>query len=47
MGKSLYADILAPVASPPNASLLFAIVVLTVVYIVVWFMSSRGWYLKF
>jgi len=47
MGKSLYADILAPVASPPNASLLFAIVVLTVVYIVVWFMSRRGWYLKF
>jgi predicted acyltransferase len=47
MGKSLYADILAPVASPPNASLLFAIVVLSVVYIVVWLMSRRGWYMKF
>jgi predicted acyltransferase len=47
MGKSLYADILAPMASPPNASLVFAIVVLSVVYIAVWLMSRRGWYMKF
>jgi predicted acyltransferase len=47
MGQSLYADILAPMANPPNASLLFAIVILFVVYLVVWFMNRRGWYMKF
>jgi predicted acyltransferase len=46
MGKSLYADILAHVVSPPNASLLFAMVVLTAVYLAVWLMGCRGWYLK-
>ena len=47
MGKSLYADVLARVASPPNASLLFAMVVLTAVYLAVWLMHRRGWHLKF
>jgi predicted acyltransferase len=47
MGKSLYTDVLAVVASPPNASLLFAMVVLAAVYLAVWLMSRRGWYLKF
>jgi predicted acyltransferase len=46
MGKSLYTDILARVVSPPIASLLFAMVVLTVVYLAVWLMGRRGWYLK-
>ena len=46
MGKSLYADVLARVASPPSASLLFAMVVLAVVFLAVWFMDRRGWYLK-
>jgi predicted acyltransferase len=46
MGKSLYTDVLAVVASSPNASLLFAMVVLAAVYLVVWLMSRRGWYLK-
>jgi predicted acyltransferase len=46
-GKSLHADILAPLASPPIASLLFAIVVLSIVYLVVWLMDRRGWYVKF
>jgi len=46
MGKSLYADVLARAASPPNASLLFAMVVLAVVYLAVWLMDRRGWYLK-
>jgi predicted acyltransferase len=47
MGKSLYADVLARVASPPNASLLFAMFVLVAVYLSVWFMDRRGWRLKF
>ncbi|HWE21983.1 MAG TPA: heparan-alpha-glucosaminide N-acetyltransferase domain-containing protein [Hyphomicrobiaceae bacterium] len=46
MGKSLYTDVLARVASPPNASLLFAMVVLAAVYLAVWLMDRRGWYLK-
>src|SRR5262249_15464198 len=46
MGKSLYADVLARVASPPNASLLFAMVVLGAVYLAVRLMDRRGWYLK-
>ena len=45
MGKSLYTDVPAHVASPPNASL-FAMVVLAAVYLAVWLMDGRGWYLK-
>ena len=47
MGKSLHTDILAAVASPPTASLLFAMVVLAAVYLPVWLMNRRGWNLKF
>jgi predicted acyltransferase len=46
MGKSLYTDVLARVASPPNASFLFAMVVLAAVYLAVWLMDRRGWHLK-
>ena len=47
VGQSLYADLLARVARPPNASRLFALVLLDAVYLAVWLMSRRGWYLKF
>jgi predicted acyltransferase len=46
MGKSLYTDVFARIASPPNASLLFAIVVLAAVFLAVWVMDRRGWYLR-
>jgi predicted acyltransferase len=46
MGQSLYTDVLARVASPPNASLLFAMVVLAAVYLAVWLMDRRGWHVK-
>jgi predicted acyltransferase len=46
MGKTLYTDVLARIANPPNASLLFAIVVLAGVYVVIWLMDRRGWHLK-
>lgn len=46
-GKSLYTDVCRRLASPPNASLLFATVVLSAVYVVVWFMYRRRWFLKF
>ena len=45
-GTSL-TDVCRRLASPPNASLLFATMVLTVVYLVVWLMYRRGWFLKF
>jgi len=47
LGKSLYDDVLVRVASPANASLLFAMVVLAAVYLAVRFMDERGWHLKF
>lgn len=46
-GKSLYDDLLARIASPPIASLLFAIVVLTLVFVVIWLLHRRQWYLRF
>ena len=46
-GRSLYTDVCQRLASPPNASLLFAIVVVTAVYLVVWLMYRRRWFLKF
>jgi predicted acyltransferase len=45
-GKSLHDDFLISVASPPVASLLFAMVVLTAVYLAIWLMHRRGWHLK-
>jgi predicted acyltransferase len=47
LGTSLYNDVLARIASPPNASLLFAMVVLAAVYLAVWLMDRRDWHLKF
>ena len=46
-GRSLCTNVCGRLASPPNASLLFALVVLSVVYSVVWFMYQRRWFLKF
>jgi predicted acyltransferase len=46
-GRSLLTDVCQRLASPPNASLLFAIVVVMAVYVVVWFMYRRRWFLKF
>ena len=46
-GKALYPDLCRRLASPPNASMLFGIVVLLAVYAVVWFLYRRRWFLKF
>jgi len=46
MGKSLYNDVLVRAASPPSASLLYAMVVLAAVYVAVWIMDRRDWHLK-
>jgi predicted acyltransferase len=45
-GKSLHDDLLAKIASPPTASLLFAMVVLAAVFVAIWLMHRRRWYLK-
>ncbi len=46
-GRSLTDDVCELLASPSNASLLFAVLVCMVVYSVVWFMYRRRWFLKF
>jgi predicted acyltransferase len=46
LGKSLYTDVLGHIANPPNASLLFAMIVLVSVYVVIWLMDAWGWHLK-
>lgn len=42
----LYQTVFVPLASPLNASLLFAISFISVMYLVVWFMWKKKWFLK-
>jgi predicted acyltransferase len=44
--RYLYTTLFAPLASPLNASLLWAICFITVMFGVVWFMWKRKWFLK-
>jgi predicted acyltransferase len=46
MGASLYSDVLARIAQPPNASLLYAMVVLGLVFMLVWILDRQHWLLK-
>jgi predicted acyltransferase len=41
-----YTQWFAPLAEPINASLLFALANLAVLFVILWFMDRRGWYLK-
>jgi predicted acyltransferase len=45
-GESLYDNVLTRLVNPPLASSLFALVVVTAVYITVWLMYRRGWRLS-
>ncbi|MEO8029053.1 MAG: hypothetical protein ABI823_21410, partial [Bryobacteraceae bacterium] len=45
--KIIFDNAFAPLASPLNASLLYAIANVLVVYAMVWFMYRRGWFVKF
>jgi predicted acyltransferase len=47
MGKSFYADVLIRFLDPPNASMMFAFVVLVSVCLTIWLMDQWGWHLKF
>lgn len=46
-GKSFYTDVCLAIASPVNASLIFAVANVAGVYAVVWWMYRRRWFLKF
>lgn len=46
-GRSLHDDLLRRVAGPADASLLFGLAVVAVVYAVVWGMYRRRWFLRF
>jgi predicted acyltransferase len=45
--KDVYDNVLAPLASPQNASLLYAIGFDLVIFGMVWWMYRRRWFLKF
>lgn len=45
-GRGLYADVLARLATPPIASLMYSLIVLAAVYAVVAFLSRRGWVVR-
>jgi len=45
-GWSLHDDLLAEIASPATASLLFAALVLAIVFVAIWLMDRRRWHLK-
>ncbi len=47
MGKSLHDDVLARIASAPNASLLYALLGLAMVFLAIWLLDRLGWRLKF
>ena len=46
MGQSFHDDLLARIANPPTASLLFATVVLAIVFLLIWLMDRRDWHLR-
>ena len=45
--QAIYQVVFAPLASPVNASLLYAIANVIFFYLIAWFMYRRGWFLKF
>jgi predicted acyltransferase len=45
-GMSLYSDVFARVAAPPNASLLFALMNVAAIYVAAWVMYRRGWFIR-
>jgi len=45
-GKTLYDDLCLAIASPPNASLIYAVLHVLGVFVVVWWMYRRRWFLR-
>jgi predicted acyltransferase len=46
-GKTLYDDFLLAIADPANASLIYAALHVVAVFVVVWWMYRRRWFLRF
>lgn len=44
--KQIFASVFAPIASPNNASLLYALSFTLLMFGFAWFLNRRGWYLK-
>jgi predicted acyltransferase len=44
--SAIYQKVFVPIASPVNASLLWAIAFISVMFLVVWFMWKKKWFLK-
>lgn len=47
LGALFYNSVFVPIASPINASLLYAIANVLLLYLIAWFMYRRNWFLKF
>jgi predicted acyltransferase len=47
LGSWIYATMFLPLASPINASLLYAVVNVIFFYLIVYGMYRRGWFLRF
>jgi predicted acyltransferase len=45
--KMVYDNVFAPLASPVNASLLYAVAFDLLIFALVWYMFRRRWFLKF
>jgi predicted acyltransferase len=45
--QEIFEHVFAPLASPVNASLLYAIANVILFYLIAWFMYRRGWFLRF
>lgn len=46
LGAFIYQSLFVPIASPLNASLLYAITWISVMYLIVWVMYKRKWFVK-
>jgi predicted acyltransferase len=46
LGSFLYARFFAPLASQPNASLLYALAFVTLLFLIAWFLHWRRWFLR-
>jgi predicted acyltransferase len=46
LGGHIYETVFAPLASPINASLLYAVAFVTMFFLISWFLYSRRWFVK-
>jgi predicted acyltransferase len=44
--QPIYRTVFVPLASPPNASLLYSLAFVAAMYLVAWFLHRRHWFLR-